>query len=360
MTDNECSNPNQKQGVINKCPACGGQLKAFATRCDLCGHELAGVGASRAVTDLVQKFSDLEGSLAASGLSGKKLETELIARRARLIRDFPIPNAREDLQSLIYFIHPKIQDNIKPDPNAEDWRVKFKEVLNLAKNAYKSDAKTRQEFEDIERSLNISLTGVLQNRARRSPLIAAGVAVVAVLVIAGVISTQWDEWKLRKCEEKYAQGAAAEKARLDGVSATASTKLQAKDYSGALSTLNDLRWEYQETCKGDDAAQQKSTWDAKRQELVAVVKNAEAAVLEQQRELAQREADQKRLEAEQEAAQKREVAEREAAQKREIAEREAAQKRAVAERAESRRIADAERDLSDRIRQRAARRTTGE
>lgn len=349
MTDNERSNINQKRGIINKCPACGGPLTAFAARCDMCGHELAGVSANRVVTDLAQKFSDIEASLAASGLSGKKLEAELIARRARLIRDFPIPNAREDLQSLIYFIHPKIQDNIKPDPNAEDWRVKFKEVLNLAKNAYRGDAKTREEFEEIERSLNISLTGVLQNRAKRSPLIAAGVGLVAVLAVAGIIGTQWEGWKLRRCEEKYAQGAATEKIRLEGISAAATTKLQAKDYTGAQATLNDLRWEYQETCKSDDTARQKSAWEAKRLELVAMVKKAEDAVLEQQRETAQREADQQRLEAE-----------RQAAQKQEIADREAAQKRAVAERAEARRIADAERELTDKVRQRTARRTSGE
>lgn len=347
MTDN--ANINQKQGVINKCPACGGQLKAFASRCDLCGHELAGVSASRVVTDLVQKFSDIESSLAAAGLSGSKLEKELIARRARVIRDFPIPNARDDLQGLIYFIHPKIQDNIKPDPNAEDWRVKFKEVLNLAKNAYKGDAKTREEFEAIERSLNISLTGVLHNRAKRSPLIAAGVGVVAVLVVAGVISTQWEGWQLRQCEERYTQGAAAEKTRLEGISATASKKLQAKDYAGAQATLNELHWDHRDACKSDDTSQQKTVWENKRQELAAAIQTAEKAVQEQLREAAQREADQKRLEEE-----------KEAAQKKELADREAAQKRAAVDRAEARRVADAERDLTDRIRQRSARRTTGD
>lgn len=347
MTDN--ANINQKQGVINKCPACGGQLPAFASRCELCGHELAGVSASRVVTDLVQKFSDIESSLAATGLSGSKLEKELIARRSRVIRDFPIPNARNDLQSLIYFIHPKIQDNIKPDPNVEDWRVKFKEVLNLAKNAYKGDAKARQEFEEIERSLNVSLSGVLQNRAKRSPLIAAGVGLVALLVVAGVLSTQWDSWQIRQCEEKYAQGAAVEKSRLEGISTTAKTKLQAKDYAGAIAALNDLHWDFNTTCKDDDTAQQKTAWENKRQELVAVVKKAENAVLEEQQAAAQREAEQKRLAEEQEAAQKKEAADREAAQK-----------RAVAERSDARRVADAERDLSDRIRQRTARRATGE
>jgi len=86
-----------------------------------------------------------------------------------LIRDFPIPNSREDLLSLIHFIHPKIQNNLKPDPNAEDWKVKFKEVMALAKNAYKGDSKTRVEFEELERSLNTTVSGDLKTSARRQP-----------------------------------------------------------------------------------------------------------------------------------------------------------------------------------------------
>lgn len=332
MTDSERSNPTQKQGVINKCPNCGGPLKAFASRCDLCGHELAGVSASRVVTDLVQKFNDIEAALAASGMSGSKLEKELIARKARVIRDFPIPNAREDLQSLIYFIHPKIQDNIKPDPNAEDWRVKFTEVLNLAKNAYKGDARTRQEFEEIERSLNVSLSGVLHTRAKRSPFMALGVGTVAVLCVLGFASTQWDGWKLKQCEEKYQQGALSERQRLEGIRSVANDKLQAKDFAGASSLLNGLRWEYQESCKADDAAQEKTTWENKRAELAAQIQKAENEVQEKQREVARQEVEQQRAEAD----------------------RELAKKRAIVEQAEVRRVAEGERDLADRLRQRSA------
>ena len=53
-TENNAS-INQKQGVINKCPSCGGALKAFASSCDLCGHELAGVGPNRTIAALAEK-----------------------------------------------------------------------------------------------------------------------------------------------------------------------------------------------------------------------------------------------------------------------------------------------------------------
>jgi hypothetical protein len=333
VTENEQPNVNQKQGVINKCPSCGGPLKAFVSRCELCGHELAGIGASNTVTELARKFDEIEASLTASGLQGSKLEKELVARKSRVIRDFPIPNAREDLQSLIYYIYPKIQDNKKPDPNAEDWRVKFTEVLNLAKNAYKGDAKTRAEFEEIERSLNVSLAGTLQTRAKRSPLMALTVGGVAILSVIGLASTQLDSWKLKQCEEKYVQGAVLEKTRLEGIVATVKKQLQDNAHAAALTTLNGLQWEYQESaCKSDEVAREKAAWENRREDLLAQVRQAEDAVRVQQREQEQRIAEQLRAEEE----------------------RESAQKRSAAERADAQRIAEAERELTDKVRQRAA------
>lgn len=339
MTDNHRSELDQKQGVINKCPNCGGALKAFVSRCELCGHELAGVSASNAVTELVNKFSEIEASLVAAGLQGSKLENELLARRARVIRDFPIPLSREDLQSLIYFIHPKIQENIKPDPNAEDWRVKFKEVINLAKTAYKGDAKVRAEFEEIERSLNVSLSGVLQTRAKRFPLIAAGVGLVAVLVVIGLASTQWESWQLKQCEEKYAQGAVTEKARLEAIATMAHSKLQVKDYDAARGVLKDLHWNYQEAaCKSEAVQQEKAAWESRRMELSGLITQAEEMVRAGQRDQVRREEEAQRA----------------------VVEREVHEKQLIAERANERRISAAENDLTEKIRQRtAARRANG-
>lgn len=302
MTAENEKSINQKQGVINKCPSCGGPLKAFVSRCELCGHELAGVSANRTVASLVQIFTEIESELASAGITGSKLEKELVARKARVIRDFPIPNAREDLQSLIYFIHPKIQDNIKPDPNVDDWRVKFKEVMTLAKSAYKGDAKTRSEFEEIERSLNVTLSDALQTRAKRSPLIAVSVVLVGILAVAGIVSSQMDKRKLQQCEEQYSQGAAIEKARLEGIVTSATAKQQEKKFADALAVLNGLRWEYQAPCKADAAAQERNSWEEKRKELVTLAQKAEQADHAEQQAIAQREANEKQAAAERETA----------------------------------------------------------
>lgn len=244
---------SQKQGSINKCPNCGGNLKAFVSSCEFCGHELSGVAANHTISKLVSLFQSIENDVTQAGLTGAAREREITLRKSRAIRDFPIPHVREDLQSLIYFIHPRIQDNLKPDPNAEDWRVKFQEVMSLAKHAYKGDAKTRAEFEDLERSLATTVGGSLKTQAKRRPFMAIIVGVVGIAAVAGLVSSQMDKWTQKQCEEKYRKGAVAEKARLDGVVSAIGMKLKAGQLNEANMVLSQLHWSYQEACMQDEA-----------------------------------------------------------------------------------------------------------
>lgn len=291
---------NQKQGVINKCPSCGGALKAFASTCELCGHELAGVSANRTVTELSARFAEIEAEVDQSGLTGRKREAEIESRKGRLIRDFPIPNSREDLQSLIHFIHPKIQNNLKPDPNMEDWRMKFKEVMALAKNAYKGDSKTRAEFEELERSLNSTLSGDLKSSARRNPMIAIGIGLVGIAVIVGLTITQMDKRAQTQCLERYEKGSLAENARLEGIVTAINAKQKNGDSGQAVADLAALHWNYkEESCKQDAAQQEEARWESRKKDLSTQLKEAQSQaqqVLTEQE--AQKKAEASRQEAE--------------------------------------------------------------
>ncbi len=269
---------NQKQGVINKCPSCGGALKAFAVACELCGHELAGVSANRTVTGLAERFAEIEAEVDRAGLTGRKRETEIDSRKGRLIRDFPIPNSREDLLSLIHFIHPKIQNNLKPDPNAEDWKMKFKEVMALAKNAYKGDSKTRAEFEELERSLSTTVSGDLKTSARRNPMVAVGIGIAAIAVVVGLASTQMDKRSQGQCVEKYEKDAASENTRLEKIAADITSKQKAGDFAQATADLATIHWSVkQDSCKQDAGAAEAARWETRKQELAAQLQQAQAA-----------------------------------------------------------------------------------
>lgn len=68
-------------GVVHKCPSCGEQLEAFVSRCPACGFELRNVSAASTVNDLAMKLERV-----------KSLE-----QRNELIKNFYIPNTREDI-----------------------------------------------------------------------------------------------------------------------------------------------------------------------------------------------------------------------------------------------------------------------
>jgi hypothetical protein len=324
---------SERHGVTNACPKCGGTLKALASRCELCGYELADVGPNRTVTELVRKFDEIEAVLTSAGLQGSKLEAELRTRRARVIRDFPVPNARDDLLSLIHFILPKLQGGSKPDPNVEDWRVKFKEVMSLAKHAYKGDVTTREELEALERTADVTVSGAVKGTVRRNPLLTVAIGVVGVLVALGFVSTRWEGWQQQKCDAAYAPAAQAEKARLEAIVLAFNGKLQQKDYVGAQVELNQLHWTHQEACKVEAVAQETAVWERKRQQLFAQIEEAQRAERTQQ----QAEAD--KLRNQQQAAENQ------------VKEEEMQKQRAIAAKAEARRLAEAEADLTARARQ---------
>lgn len=279
----------------NKCPACRSPLPAMATKCEACGTELQAEAANKSVLTLADRFKLIESELKEAGLSGSKLETELKLRRGREIRDFPVPNGRADLLSLLHYIAPRL-DGANADPNIEEWRAKFREVTSLAKNSFKGDTKARAEVEEIERSVQVSMAGELKNRAKRSPVIAIVVVLVILVALGGLASVQLQKRKVAQCEEKYEVDASAEKTRLETIVTKASSELKAGNFADAKASASGLRWDLRPDCKQEAASDMAAQWDQKRNDLVALIGNEEAKLV------AQKKAAEEKLAAEEKAA----------------------------------------------------------
>ena len=297
----------QKKGSVSKCPSCGAQIAAFASSCSSCGHEFTDIDANRTITALVSRFDEIEREAEEKGLTGNRKLKEILEKKARVIRDFPIPNSREDLQQLMYFIQPKVVESVKPDPNIEDWRAKFSEVLIRAKNAYKNDSSALEEFQRIEASLTSSLADKLQIKAKRNPLFVVLLVGVVALSLFGFVGSQIEQYKVRQCERKYDQGSMAEQERLAKLFSSVDLSLKSKKYSDAMASSSKMRWEYQdEGCRAAENQKSKTAWDEKRIELSALIqkgidteaadKNAEA-----ERQLAEKNAEANRQLAEKQA-----------------------------------------------------------
>ena len=69
------------EGEIHKCPACGEIIKSFLANCPSCGLEFRGAFSSRTLREFSEK---LEGTITDK-------------QRISLIRNYPVPNTKEDL-----------------------------------------------------------------------------------------------------------------------------------------------------------------------------------------------------------------------------------------------------------------------
>lgn len=151
---------SEKFGDVRKCPACGAMLQSFQTSCPECGHEfrnVASVNSAKSLFDLLQavelrkadKLSahDKEKSARLNELSQRhnsdsamskligenkrketqdeeredlirefnrskiNIEKQAIAEKGNIIKNFPVPNSKEDLLELLAMATSNAYDN---------------------------------------------------------------------------------------------------------------------------------------------------------------------------------------------------------------------------------------------------------
>lgn len=117
---------SDKFGDVRKCPACGAILQSFQTKCDECGYEFKNVGSvnsAQKLFDLLQA-SELRKSerraardnrsnmsKVVDGLLGTGASYDNYEEQATIIRNFPVPNATEDLLELLAMATSNAYDN---------------------------------------------------------------------------------------------------------------------------------------------------------------------------------------------------------------------------------------------------------
>ena len=74
----------QKAKIMN-CPQCGAIINTFLSKCESCGTEFRGLDVSQSVKEFAQKLSEADSD----------------KQRLNLIKEFPIPNTKEDIMEYI-------------------------------------------------------------------------------------------------------------------------------------------------------------------------------------------------------------------------------------------------------------------
>jgi Double zinc ribbon len=260
---------SSKASKVKKCPSCGARLGAMATSCVECGYELSDVEASRTVSALYEKFESIENE--PSRLSGNAREKSIASKKAQAIRNFPIPNSREELQELILFIKPKVSDANIDDPNLYDWKIKFAEVIGRAKSAYRNDEKMLAELAQIEASAKIASSTKMAHWFKRFWWVILLLSLIGAGSAFAFYQYHQKQLALEDCVKKHDAGVVQEKARLQGVIDNTNKAIAGKNFELALTTSSSIHWDYSDECKKDETETLKTQYDTQRSELTALI-----------------------------------------------------------------------------------------
>ena len=204
---------SDKFGDVRKCPACASILQSFQTKCDDCGHEfrnVEAVGSSQKLFDLLQAatlrnskaLSDLEHQknerLAALSqkhnsdgalvkiFAGKSraenqeeeredlireldhgrmnIEKSIQKEKANIIKNFPVPNSKEDLLELLAMATSNAYDNDGRVGNEEEvWIQKTDQIYSKIKISADKDPELLEQATNMVVSLMKKLPSKYKN-----------------------------------------------------------------------------------------------------------------------------------------------------------------------------------------------------
>lgn len=105
IINEETQNSNEvksiKHGNIQKCPNCGEVVDSFSLKCSACGYEFRNVESSNSILSLSEALNDIDENIESQGTFDKLFNQGKIDRstnkKIELIKNFSIPNAKEDI-----------------------------------------------------------------------------------------------------------------------------------------------------------------------------------------------------------------------------------------------------------------------
>lgn len=180
-----------------KCPQCGEMINAFVAQCPSCGYELRGAPAASSLRELMDRLRIYEnGETRKRGILAHlwRVTNGAEDAAAALIREFPIPNTKEDLTEFLVLA----ASNVDPDAfnefkkaslspaeamRSRAWMAKLEQAYQKASITMESDSGFAR-CEEIYRKTSRKVL-----HARRAQIyLFVGVALVwIVAIIVGVV-----------------------------------------------------------------------------------------------------------------------------------------------------------------------------
>lgn len=169
-----------KSGDLKKCPSCGAPARSFQTNCSDCGHEFSNIEANASIHKLFKMLDEVESQRKLNdGISfggimanlateiGFGIGDKINYRKKEIIRNFPIPNTKEDILEFLSLALPNARKvgNFFTSSNelvnklhnefVPVWRAKCEQIIMKAKFSMKDDKQTLDEVEYYAKQLKI-------------------------------------------------------------------------------------------------------------------------------------------------------------------------------------------------------------
>lgn len=231
-------------GEVHKCPQCGEVLDSFVAVCPSCGYELRGSSTTSAVKEFASKLDNVT--------------TEY--QKENIIRNFPIPNTKEDIFEFMILA----SSNIDEHPNKEvfkAWIAKFEQCYQKAKLSFGQE----NDFVKIQ-AIYEKTQNTIKRIRRKGPIrkLLTVVLPIAVLVVMCVVG-------LKSCADWLANpephGTDEEVARLEAIVEEVEKALENKEYDLAMMHAKSIDFFPNHEAISDHERQ----WDIKRDYLIKKV-----------------------------------------------------------------------------------------
>jgi len=261
------------EGAIHKCPNCGEVVGAFTAQCPACGFEFRDAKASSAVKEFERQLQEIESRRTSkTTLSGVAQQfTDVIGIKRRdntdeqklnLIRNFTVPNTKEDVFEFMILAASNIDDSAQ-DANKSEieknisaaWKAKTEQVYNKAKLTFG----TEPDFIKIQSIYDAKMRAIKKNKTKSTLTVVAALGGM-IAIMAGclvLINVQ------HKKEDRIEQ-------QLNEVVAAIQVDIENHDYDSALIKANTLHFDSSlSKSKAED-------WDEQREQLIELIEEKKA------------------------------------------------------------------------------------